>query len=490
MPENVSFAQIPVDIRTPGQFIEIDNGMAVQGLPNQPRKLLILGQRLAAGTVAAEVPTRIFSASQAIGQFGRGSQLARMIVAAKRANPYADMRAIALDDNAAGVAATGTLTFSGTVAAAGTLNLYIDGVQVQAGVAAGEAAATTATNVAARINANADLPVTATAATAAVTFTARNKGECGNNIDVRLNYYAGEALLKGLLVAIVAMNGGTGNPAIADAIAAMASDQYSSIVMPWTDAANVTAMELELSDRWGPMSQRTGHIFGALAMAQGAAATYGSARNSPHDSFMVAYKSPTSPEIWAATLAAVCESSGSIDPARPFQTLPLPGVLPPAEVDRFTQTDRNLLLRDGISTFTVDAGGQVLIERVVTTYQVNAFGIDDISYLDLETKWTVDYIRYAVRARIALRYPRHKLTDDENEIKPGQAMVRAKDIRSVLIELFRELQDAGLVENIDQYKKDLLVVRSKADPNRVNAIIPPDVVNQFRVFAAAVQFRL
>ncbi len=46
------------------------------------------------------------------------------------------------------------------------------------------------------------------------------------------------------------------------------------------------------------------------------------------------------------------------------------------------------------------------------------------------------------------------------------------------------------MENFDQFKNDLIVVRSDADPNRVNAVIPPDVVNQFRVFAAAVQFRL
>jgi phage tail sheath gpL-like len=74
----------------------------------------------------------------------------------------------------------------------------------------------------------------------------------------------------------------------------------------------------------------------------------------------------------AAVLAAVCEFSGAIDPARPFQTLALPGVLPPAQADRFTRQERDLLLRDGISTFTVDQGGNVLIERVVTTYQTNA----------------------------------------------------------------------------------------------------------------------
>ena len=48
----------------------------------------------------------------------------------------------------------------------------------------------------------------------------------------------------------------------------------------------------------------------------------------------------------------------------------------------------------------------------------------------------------------------------------------------------------GLLEDIDQFITDLMVVRSKVDVNRVNAILPPNVVNQFDVFAAAVQFIL
>ena len=168
----------------------------------------------------------------------------------------------------------------------------------------------------------------------------------------------------------------------------------------------------------------------------------------------------------------------------------MPGLLAPPEQNRFTREERNLLLKDGISTFTVGQDGKVYIERVITTYQQNAFGIEDISYLDLNTKWTLDYIRYAVRVRIALRYPRYKLADDGTRFAAGQAVVTPSMIRAELLALFRELENVALVENFDQFKADLIVVRSVSDPNRINAVIPPDVVNQFRVFAAAVQFRL
>lgn len=490
MTENVSFAEIPLDIRTPGQYIEIDNAKAVQGLPQQNRKILILGQKLSTGTVAQQVPVRVLSADQAAWYFGIGSMLHGMITAAKAANPYGDVWAVAMDDSGAGAAASGTITVTGSPTEAGTLYLYIGGARLQAGVSAGESVTAIATAIKNAINEAAYLPVTATSNLGVVTITARNKGECGNAIDIRTNYFMGESGPKGITLAIVAMTGGTGNPSVASALSAIGDDQYYTIITPWTDAANMLALENELGTRWGPMRQKTGHAFAGLSGTHGALTTYGAARNSLHSTVIGSGKSPTAPWIWASVLGAVCEFNGAIDPARPFQTLLLTGLLPPIEKERFTREERNLLLKDGISTFLVDAGGRVLIERVITTYQTNAFGIEDISYLDLNTKWTVDYIRYAVRARIALRFPRYKLANDGTNFAPGQAIVTPRVIRAELLGLFRELEQVGLVENFDQFKADLIVVRSDSDPNRVNAVIPPDIVNQFRVFAAAIQFRL
>lgn len=63
-------------------------------------------------------------------------------------------------------------------------------------------------------------------------------------------------------------------------------------------------------------------------------------------------------------------------------------------------------------------------------------------------------------------------------------------IRAELIALFLDLEQAGLVENFAQFKQDLIVERDATDRSRVNALIPPDIVNQFRVLGAQVQFRL
>ena len=188
----ISFNQIPIAIRTPGHFIEFDNTRAVQGLPVMPHKILVIGQRLTAGSVAQGVPTRILSAAQAEEYFGRGSMLHAMISALKAVNSWTECWAIALDDNGAGAFAPGTLTFTGSPTENGTLNLYIGGKRVQTAITAAMTPTQVASAVAAAINADTSLPVTAGAAVGVVTLTTRHKGEAGNSIDVRANYTFGD----------------------------------------------------------------------------------------------------------------------------------------------------------------------------------------------------------------------------------------------------------------------------------------------------------
>lgn len=487
----ISFNQIPIDLRTPGSYVEFDNSRAVQGLPQQAQKILVLGQRLATGLVAAGIPTRITSVAQAEEAFGRGSMLSHMLAALKAANSRIDCWALALDDVGAGAAAAASITFTGAPTENGAVHLYLGGVYVPVPVAIGALASATAAAVAAAITAKTDLPVTAAVDgvdATKVNLTFRHKGEIGNAFDVRLNYGFGQRLPTSLTAAVAAFAGGTSNPDATAAIAAISGTQYQTIVTPWADATNLALIEAELATRWGPLDQRDGHAFAAVPGTLGAMLALGAARNSPHLTLVGAGKSPTAPWIWAAVAGVV--DATEPDPARPRQTLLLPGLLPPADADRLGRDDRELLLQDGVSTTVVDDGGRVLVERFITTYQTNGGGFPDISYLDIETMRTLAYLRFSVRARIAQRFPRHKLADDGTQFAPGQAVATPSLVRVELLHLFREWEEAGLAENFEQFKADLVVQRSSTDPNRVDAILPPDVINQFRVFAAAIQFRL
>ena len=157
----ISFNSIPADIRTPGQHIEFDSSRAVSGLPPIQNRVLIVGQMLAAGSADALTLKPVVDAGEALALFGRGSMLARMVSAYRKADRYSEVVAIGLDDADGATAATGTLTLTGPATATGEIALMIAGVRVPVTVASGTAATAVATAIAAAVNAKPDLPVTA-----------------------------------------------------------------------------------------------------------------------------------------------------------------------------------------------------------------------------------------------------------------------------------------------------------------------------------------
>ena len=489
----INMNTIPVDIRIPGNYIEIDNTKAYRGLSGIPTRVLVIGQKLAAGSQAALIPALMTGKDQAISYFGRGSMLAHMIERMKAANPFVEIHAIAQDDNVAGVAAAGSIAFNGAASEAGTLNVYIAGRRVQVAIAAADADTAQATKLANAINAATDLPVTAAVDgvnTKKVNITSRHKGECGNTLNIRVNYYQDERTPAGMTTTIVAMSGGSGNPLVANVIAAIGDAWFTDFVMPYTDTANLVAMEAELLERFGGLAMIDGHVFLGQSDTHANLITKGQSRNTPFASMMGAKGSPTPPYEWAAVLAAVSAFNLKNDPARPLQTLQLPGILPPVAADLFTMTERDLLLRNGISTFVVDAGSNVVIERVITMYRTNPFGAVDPSFLDIETMKTLAYLRFDLRNYMALTYPRYKLANDNTAFSRGDAVVTPSMIKASIISRFMLWEENGLVEDVQQFKADLLVERSTTDLNRVNALIPANIINQLRVFAGKIEFRL
>lgn len=484
----ISFNDIPNTIRVPYLAVEFDSSNATSNLL-MPYRVLVAGQKLAAGTQPELEPVRVTSAAQARTLFGAGSMLAQACAAYLKVDSMTELWAIAVADDAAGVKATGSVALTGAATESGTLYLYIGGRKIKCGVISGAQAAAVATSLAAAINAEADCPVTAEATAATVTLTAKHAGEAHNGVDLRLNYY-GESTPAGLTLEITAMHGGTGNPEVDGLISALGDEQYHVVAWPWTDASSLTEIKALLEERWGPMKQIEGVVIASATGTHGALGTLGDSHNSKHLCIMHAHGSPSPTWEVAAATAAAAAFYGNIDPARPFQTLPLVGILAPVKADHFTFQENNLLLFDGISTISVDADGTVRIQRLITTYKTNAAGADDVAYLDLNTPLTLGYLRWSFRTRIRTRYPRHKLADDGGNYGPGQAIMTPKVGKGEAIAWAREMEALGLMENIDTFAASVVCARSTTDRNRLEWLLPPDLVNQFVVGAAQMQFIL
>ena len=491
----MDFNLLPANLRLPFIGVEFDNSRASQGPAIESYRALLIGQKTSGGTATADSIVPATSAAQVAALAGRGSMLHRMAAAWFAVNKSTELRVGVLADNGAGTAAIGHIQFAGTATAAGTIDVSVGGQHVQVAVAVNDSAGTIATNLAAALPSSSDYAFTGAvdgAVPQKVNITHRHKGAVGNELDIRVNYQDGEALPAGITATITAFAGGASNPTLTNLVAAMGDIQFHVVVHPYTDSTSLGAIEAELNDRWGPMRQIPGQAICAKAGAFSTLTTLGAGRNSPHSQI---FSSPglnpvTPPYEVAAQVGAQEAFSAANDPAQPFQTLSLPGVLAPAETDIWTNAERDLLLHSGIATTRVGPGSAVQIERAITTYQLNAVGSPDTSYLDATTMFTLEYVRYSVRALLGTEFPRSKLANDGLPIAAGQDVATPKRIRGVLFGWFRQLMGLALVENIEQFKNDLVVERDESNPNRVNILLPPDLVNQLITIGVKVQFKL
>lgn len=491
----ISFDNIPTTLRVPFIAAEFNSSQAQQGPALIAYKALIIGQKLSTGTWTADTLQRATSVEQAIIGGGRGSVIHREAIGWFASNKSTELWFGVLADNGAGVAATGTIVVAGPATAAGTIALYLGGDRITVAVASGDASTAIATAIGAAVNAALDLPVTAGVASSTVTLTFRHKGLAGNTYDVRANYRDGEALPTGVTLTITAVGGvvaGTTNPTLTTLIAAMGDIWFQIWAHPYTDATSLSAIEAELLSRAGPLRSMDGQAYTSASGSFSTLSTLGGTRNSPY-SLIVAQPgaSPLTPPMeFAAEVAALVAKFGAIDPARPFQTLALTRTLPTVETDQWSLDERNLFLFAGIATTLRAAGGVVQLERMITTYRTSPSGAADTAYLDATTGLTLLYLRFDFRTRMRNRYPRHKLANDGTRFGAGQAVMTPLQGKAEAVAWFSAMERLGLVEGADQFKRDLVVERNETDPNRLDFLLPPDLLNQLLIVAAQIQFRL
>jgi phage tail sheath gpL-like len=490
----IPFHQIPANIRVPLFYAEVDNSQANTAQTTQ--RALIVAQITADGTAPPNVPAISQGSDDAIRAGGEGSMLALMLSAYRANDAFGEVWYLPLADASGATPAKGGLTINAAPTAAGTFYLYIAGVRIAQPVQPTQSPGDIAGALVATIQNTRAMPVTVDASSGTVNFTARNAGPGGNEIDLRVNYLGtpgGEVLPSGMTYTLSPMTGGATAPDLAAALDALGDMAFDFVVCPYTDPASLDAVKTFLDDingRWSWQQMLYGHAFTGARGTLGGLVGIGTARNDQHASIMGFNDSPTPAWIWAASLAGASAVSLRADPATPLQTLPLVGVLPPPVQSRFALGDRNALLYDGISTFTVGDDGTVAIENLISTYQKNAFGQPDDSYLEVETLYTLSTVLRHLRAVVTSKYARVKLANNGTRFASGSNVVTPNVIRADLIATYQTDEENGLVQDSKIFAKGLIVERNAGNRNRVDALWPGVLINQLRIFALLAQFRL
>lgn len=471
--KNINFDSIPASIRKPGKYFEFNTKLAVRTLPNNKQKMLIIGQRLTAGTVAELIPTAVFSDAEAAVLFGAGSIAHLMVRAAIKANPYLDLTVCAQDDFATNpVARVHTLLIAGPATSSGYLTLYIGNVRYQIGIASADTATAIATALKAVLDNDAALPFVVTQDTVTLTLTAKNKGTVANQIDFEATITA-----TGVTGTFTATTAGSVDPVLASALTPVYAEQYDIIAIPFTDTTSLTAFKTHLDAVSGPMEQRPGVGVIGYDGALGDCTTITIAVNSGR--ILCAYLRGTRSPGYEIAAAMAGVTAFEEDPARPLNLLALTGIAAPVISSRLSRTEQESLLYNGVTPLEVGPGEVVQIVRAISTYIHDAQGIDDIALLDITTIRTLDYVRKAIRTRVALRFPREKLSSKTPE-----------KVRDQILDVLGQLEDLEIVEEVAANAAGVICERDEQDPNRLDAKIPVDVVNGLHVFAGRIDLLL
>jgi phage tail sheath gpL-like len=490
----IGFSNIPADIRVPLFYAEMDNS-AANSASSAMRRLIVaqVNDNATSESIGQLVLVTSLALAKDIG--GQGSMLAAMYETWRKTDPVGEIWCLPLQ-NDTGTVATSTITITGAATESGLLNLYVGGVRVQSVVASAATPTIAAAALAVKINATPDLPVTAAAVAGVVTLTCKWAGDSANDISIGLNRLGksnGEMTPAGLTVVVTQMTGGVGTPDQVDAVAALGDEPFEFLCMPWSDTTSLNIWKDAMDDstgRWSWAKQLFGHVYSAKRGTIGTLVAAGQARNDQHVTIQGVEPGVPQP-VWvqAAALAARTAVFISADASRPTQSGSLPGLDPAPASDRFTLTERQSLLTYGIATAYYE-GGYVRIQRSITTYQKNAYGQADNSYLDSETMHQSAYIIRRMQSVITSKYGRHKLASDGTRFGAGQPIVTPNTIRGELIAQYAKLELEGHVENAELFAEHLVVERDTQDPSRVNVLFPPDYINGLRIFAMLNQFRL
>jgi phage tail sheath gpL-like len=455
------------------------------------------------GTAVPDVPTPIGSQAQADQAFGQGSELSRMFKAFYSNNWANEVWGVGLKQPTGATAAGGSITITAPPTAAGTIHLYIGGEYVPVNISPSDTVDDIAAAIVSEVNNHNDVAVIASGPVTGgiVNLTANWKGVGGNEIMVSMNYYGGrggEQTPVGLGILLPAtqfLTGGVGTPDIQNAILNMGEEPYEYACVPWTDSETLFNMDQEYGftdqGRWGFERQLFGHVFSAKRGTYPDLLLFGETNNSGVISIMsFEHLSPSPAFEWAASYAAKAQRALINDPARPLQALSLNRIKLAPKHNRFDFIEINSLASTGMAIQKAGSDNQPMIAREQTTYQLNLYGQTDDAYELVTTLATLAKLLRNQRQAITSKYPRHKLADDGTKFGPGQAIVTPIIIKAELINQYQQDMYDGLVENLQAFKAHLIVERDPNDPNRLNTLYPPDLINQLRIFAVLAQFRL
>ena len=468
----ITFSEVSSSAAASQVFVEQAAVNRVSGSPVIPHKILVLGQYNSGKSPTDNEPQLILNKEDAWDRYGRGSLLAAQIEKVFDAGGISPVYALPLADDGSATAATGTIAFTGTATEAGTVYCYINGKKVTAAVSDEDAAADVATALSTAINADLDLPVTASADTGTVTLTARWSGESGNQISVELNRGDTDSLPDGITATVTDVGedtAGATNPVLDTALGNLGDTWYTEIVCPYLDSTSLTAIK-DLGDTRADAGVK--RPFLAFAGNTDTASNFITEldnHNSEWLSLIHVSGSPSAAYEIAAATGGVWAKVQNATPGRPAKTEKLPGVFA-GDTNDLTYSTLNTIFVAGGSTTRNLSGGVVLLDVATTRTETDAgAATDDWRYASIVPN--LQFKIYALENTfIASPFDQAVVLADGGGPGPTYG-IRPSTVKAYAVGLVDDWVERGLSTNRDEIIDNTSAEINASNPGRIDLVI-------------------
>jgi phage tail sheath gpL-like len=506
-------------ISKPSVTLSIIPAAQLAGVADQ--KVLAIGQMTNAGTATAgSLVQNIGNDSSESTLFGANSHLATIIREFKKLNKRSRIDAIPVEDSGTGVAATASITFSGTASESRTYTVTVCSAKnwsVDVAVASGDTAADVAAAVEAAFTDLTDYakaPFTADSTSGEASFEAVNAGTLGNSYDIKV-----EGTVAGLTYTLAAWSTGANDPVLTGIFDVISNIRYQTIIFP--SNYDITAVQDLLDARFNVTNDVMDGvaiqvIVSTLADAITAVEDLNSQNlvvipnNVVDEDAHVGAAIIEMPDVIAAQVAAIRALRFTADaPLSQFQTtvsskdqfggiaiaslpyfntsLPLLTVPDPSEA--FAVEDVAEMEASGLGSIGANrAYNGVIMGELVTTYLTDGAGNSDTSYKYLNTVDTASVVREFFYTNLKQRFAQSRLTD--GDLIAGRDMANASSIRSFCNQLYDELADEALLQAGSAAKKDFdsnLIIEVSVSEGSVTIAMAPLLVGQLRLIIGTIQ---
>lgn len=489
---NINFTQIPNSLLVPGMYQEIDNSLA--GTREEIKKVLIIGNFLPTGNASDGVIERVTSVSKACEKFGYGSNLAIMCEQFLSVNKQDELYALPIKESGEAYCETYKIELTEN-SQTGNIKIKVNAKEINITVVKEDTPQTISSKMSAMVNSVFNIPVSAIAGTEEsglgwdITFNALTKGD--NGVIIRV-----ESDNPKIKVKSISKTEAADSP-ISDwsnYIKSIGETRYNFFINSFNDINTLKIFAEELESRYSAIRQIGGRMFAYLKGEIGDTSIKesivgkSSQINSPHICFIPVLNTDELPVLFLSKIAAVAITELIKDPAANTLGIEVPSISANKEL---TFDERQSLLFGGVATYTIDAQGNVLIERLVTSYTANSEGERDTSYLDIQVVETVDAIRTYINSEAKRRFKGWKLSSTSENFGAGAKVMNPEIWKSFLCEVYQNyfMKQKQWTQDFNSYKESLSAQVKTGSKTWLEYNHKPILIGQFYIGAGLNQFK-